>query len=65
MKERSLNLFRSFSVAIPIQAETFPHLKKRKKCAHNFQPVKLFPFFFFGNLDLRERVCMVYVNIVG
>ncbi len=47
----------------PYKWKYFPILK-RKKCAHNFQPVKLFPSFV-GNLDLRERVCMVYVNIVG
>lgn len=63
MKERrSLKLFGSFSVAIPIQTAI---LKRKKKNVHiNFQPVKFFSLFFCWKSG-RERVCMVYVNIVG
>lgn len=64
MKERrSLKLYGSFSVAIPIQTAI---LKRKKKNVHiNFQPVKFFSLFFFCWKSGRERVCMVYVNIVG
>lgn len=65
-------MFDSISVVIPIQKKKktqkcFPVFEKRKKKkdAHHFRPVTLFPSLV-GNLDLlRERVCMVSVNIVG